>query len=327
MRKLVLLIILILLLKPVFAFSYAGELTADNETYSLTTSLSFEGRDYSLYGIYQGSQERLIVIQDSLDNLVTSNETIKGIIYAYGHEVGSDYPNLLFNRIQEKKELVENKISEIENITPQYQALILNLSSQGIDASKSIKLFSEVQDLVWQSKILLSKDKFNSADKILEDAKKLAPRITLDIRSSFRINEGSLTLEKVLSDIIDARKQGYDTKSIEDDFDSANSLLTEAKNSYMKEDYDSVDAKISSVLDEADKISLEIKNLNLINPIQQNVPAAQPTGLMIADYSWVSYLVGIAIIVIAAIVILKVSRRKKELRGISKLVRIKSRLE
>jgi len=327
MKKLILAFILILLVRPVFAFSYAEELVNNNEVYNLITSISYEGKVYLLYGIYQNNQISLIVLQDSLNNLVTDNKTIKDVFYIYRSNIleasEKDF-NLFIGRIQEKKNSVNNKINDIENIASQYQSLILNLSSQGAYASKSIKLFSDLQDLIWQAKMLLFQDKFNSADKALEDAKKLAPRITLDIRSSFRVNEGTLALEKVLSEISDARKKGYDTKNIESLFDSANSLLTEAKNSYMNEDYNSIDSKIASVLDATDKISYEIEKLNVINSAQQNVSTTQPTGLMIRDYSWLSYVIGIMVVVV---IILKVSRRKKELRGISKLERVKSRLE
>jgi hypothetical protein len=328
MKKLIFIFILILLARPVFAFSYAEELTNNNETYNLITSISYEGNNYFLYGIYQNNQMSLIVLQDSLNNLVTDNKTIKDVFYIYRSSIlasEKDF-NLLVNRIQEKKNYVNEEINEIENITPQYQSLILNLSSQGAYASKSIELFSDLQNLIWQAKMLLSQNKFNSADKAIEDAKNLVPKITLDIRSSFRVNEGSLALEKILSEINDARKQGYDTKNIENDFDNANSLLTEAKNSYMNEDYNNIDSKIASVLDTSNKISYEIENLNVSNSqVQvQNVSTTQPTGLMIGNYSWFSYVIGIIVI---AVIIFKISKRKKELRGISKLVRIKSRLE
>ena len=321
MKKLVFALVLILLIKPAFGFSYAEELINENETYNLITNISYGGKDYFLYGIYQNNQTNLIVLQDSLDNLITSNQTIRDVFYVYrlgileasenatveNPRVASENDfNLFVSRIQEKKNLVNNKINDIENITPQYQLLILNLSSQGAYASKSIKLFSDLQDMIWQSKMLLFENKFNSADKELEDAKKLAPRITLDVRSSFRVNEGSLALEKSLADISDMRKQGYDTKNIENLFDNANSLLTEAKDSYMNEDYDNIDAKIASVLDSADNISYEIEKLKVVNPqIQQNTSVAQPTGLMIRDYSWFSYILGIAIIAIAIFLVYK----------------------
>jgi len=323
MKKLVFALVLILLIKPAFGFSYAEELINENETYNLITNISYGGKDYFLYGIYQNNQTNLIVLQDSLDNLITSNQTIRDVFYVYrlgileasenatveNPRVASENDfNLFVSRIQEKKNLVNNKINDIENITPQYQLLILNLSSQGAYASKSIKLFSDLQDMIWQSKMLLFENKFNSADKELEDAKKLAPRITLDVRSSFRVNEGSLALEKSLADISDMRKQGYDTKNIENLFDNANSLLTEAKDSYMNEDYDSIDARIASVLEAADKISYEIEKLKVIKPqATQNVSTSQqPTGLMIRDYSWMSYTLGfVAIIAIAIFLVYK----------------------
>jgi hypothetical protein len=314
MKKLVLAFILILLVRPVLGFSYAEELVNENETYSLITNISYEGKDYLLYGIYQNNQTTLIVLQDSLDNLITSNETIRNVFYNYRFKIleasenetienpkiasEKDF-NLFFNRIQEKKSLINSKISDIEGLTPQYQLLILNLSSQGAYASKSIKFFSELQDMIWQSKMLLFQSKFNSADKELEDAKKLAPRITLDVRSSFRVNEGSLALNKALEEISDVRKQGYNTKSIEELFDNANSLLTKAKDKYINEDYENIDSKITSVLETADKISYEIEKLKVIKPqVQQNASITQqPTGLVIRDYSWMSYTLGVVAIV------------------------------
>jgi hypothetical protein len=328
MKKLVLVLVLVLLIKPAFGFSYAEELINENETYNSIANMSYESKDYLLYGIYQDSQERLIVIQDSLDVLTTSNKTIRDIFYAYRYNIlessenetvenpkiasEKDF-NLLVNRIQEKKSYVENKIKDIENVTPQYQLLILNLSSQGAYASKSIKLFSDMQDLIWQAKMLFYENKFNNADKVLENSKKIAPRITLDVRSSFRVNEGSLALEKALADISDMRKQGYDTKRIEEMFDNTNSLLTEAKNSYISEDYDNIDSKIASVLEAADKISYEIEKLKVIKPqVTQNVTTTQqPTGLLIRDYSWMSYALGIVAIVAIAVFLVYKKRTSK----------------
>jgi len=322
MKKLVFVLILILLIKPVFGFSYAEELINENETYQLITNISYEGKDYSLYGIYQDNQTNLIALQDSLNNLVEDNDTIKGIFYTYRYQIlessenetianpriasEKDF-NLLFNRIQEKRDFTNNEISEIENVTPQYEELILNLSSQGAYASKSIKLFSTLQNMIWQGKVLLFQNKFNSADTELDEAKKLAPNITLDVRSSFRVNEGSLALDKAMSSISDARKQGYDMKAVENEFDQANALLAEAKNSYMNEDYDSIDSKIALVLDTADKISYEIEKLEAINPqVNQTAPAAQPTGLMIRDYSWISFpLLIIAVVAVAVFIVYK----------------------
>jgi len=323
-KLLILMIILVLLIKPSFAFSYADELINNNETSNALTSISYEGKDYLIYGIYQNNKLDLMTLQDSLDNLITSNDTIRGVFYAYRLKIietsqnetienpkivsEKDF-NLFFNRIQEKKNFIINKIGDIENITPQYQYLILNLSSQGAYASKSIKLFSDMQQLIWQGKMLLFQNKFNSADNVLEDAKKIAPQITLDARSSFKVNEGSLALEKVLESINDIRKQGYDTVSIENNFDDANSVLTQAKNSYVNEDYDAIDSKIQSVLDSADKISYEIEKLKVIKSATQSPPTPQqPTGQMIRDYSWFSYVVGLVAVV--AIAIFLISKRK-----------------
>ncbi len=316
MKKLVFVVILVLLIKPVFAFSYANELTKENETFDIITNISYEGKDYLLYGIYQDNQTNLIVLQDSLDNLITSNQTIRGVFYTYrlgiletsknetveNPRIASEEDfNLFVNRIQEKKDIVTGKISDVENLTPQYQYLILNLSSQGAYASKSIKLFSDLQDMIWQSKMLLFQSKFNSADKMIEDAKKIAPHITLDVRSSFRVNEGNLALEDALKSISETRKQGYDTKNIEALFDNANSLLTEAKSSYINEDYDNIDSKIASVLETADKISYEIEKLKVTSPQVQNTTAQQPTGLVITNYSWTSYTLGVIAVIAIAI--------------------------
>ena len=329
MKKLVLLFAFLLLARPVFGFSYAEELVNENETYNFIANISYEGKDYLLYGIYKNNETNLIIIQDSLDNLITSNETIKNVFYDYRYKIleaseketienpriasENDF-NLFFKRIQEKKNLVNNKIIDIESITPQYQLLILNLSSQGAYASKSIELFSNMQQLIWNAKMFLYENKFNSADKTLEESKSIAPRITLDVRSSFRVNEGTLALDNILATINDLRKQGYDTKNIENYFDNANSLLTEAKNSYVNEDYDSIDSKIKSVLEAVDKISYEIEKLKVINAQTQNLPtqtANQPTGLMITDYSWVSYLLGLFVIIaVIAIAIFMIYKKR-----------------
>jgi hypothetical protein len=103
-----------------------------------------------------------------------------------------------------------------------------------------------------------------------------------------------------LKSISETRKQGYDTKNIEALFDNANSLLTEAKSSYINEDYDNIDSKIVSVLETADKISYEIEKLKVTSPQVQNTTAQQPTGLVITNYSWTPYTLGaIAVIAIA----------------------------
>jgi len=224
---------------------------------------------------------------------------------------------------------VNKKISETEKITQDYQSLILNLNSQGAYASKSIKLFSDMKDLIWQAKILLNENDPNNANNLIEEAKSIAPRITMDVRFSLKINKGRLALERILSLIGIARKEGYDTKNVENLFDKANSLLSEANNNYVNEDYDSIDLKIDSLLESTDNISYEIEKLSTIKSETQNsVPTIQqPTGLMIVNYSrLLPYIIGIVIIALV-LVILKARRRRKELKGISKLVRIKCRLE
>jgi hypothetical protein len=220
--------------------------------------------------------------------------------------------------------MMVSRINNIEGITAEYQNLILNLNSQGALVSKTIKLLSNIKDLIWQSKTLLTENMYDEAGAKLEEALKLLPRITLDARSSFKVNKGRLALEESLSLIINARKQGYDVKKIEEFYDNANLLYSQAKESYMNEDYDNIDSKIDSVLDIANKISSEVEIMK--NPSNnQNTVNLSPTGFMISNYSWVS--LPVVITIAAALIILKVSKRRKELKGIHKLVRIKSRME
>jgi uncharacterized protein (UPF0332 family)/heme exporter protein D len=218
---------------------------------------------------------------------------------------------------------VNGKISEIEKVTYEYQNLILNLNSQGAYTSKSIKLFSDMKDLIWQAKMLLNENDPENANRNLEEAKSIAPRITMDVRFSLEINKGRLALERALSLTSIARKEGYEVKAIEDYYDKANSLFNEAKELYKNEEYDKIDSKIESVLELTDKISNKVEELK--EPIQTS---ETPTGFMIINYSWLSYVIGIvAIVLVITLVVIKVRRRKKELKGIPKLVRIKCRLE
>ena len=220
--------------------------------------------------------------------------------------------------------MISNKISNIENITVEYQNLILNLNSQGALVSKSISLLTNLKDLIWQSKMLLTENMLDNAEAKLEEAIRILPRITLDVRSSFKINRGRLALEESLSLITNARRQGYDVKEIEGLYDDTSSLFNEAKESYTNEDYDNIDFKIDSVLEITNKISNEIESLKVIKS-ETNQNVSLPTGFMIINYSWISVL---SVIVIAAVfIVLKISKRKKELKGIHKLVRIKSRME
>jgi hypothetical protein len=220
--------------------------------------------------------------------------------------------------------MISNKISNIENITVEYQNLILNLNSQGALVSKSISLLTNLKDLIWQSKMLLTENMLDNAEAKLEEAIRILPRITLDARSSFKINRGRLALEESLSLITNARRQGYDVKEIEGLYDDTSSLFNEAKESYTNEDYDNIDFKIDSVLEITNKISNEIESLKVIKS-ETNQNVSLPTGFMIINYSWISVL---SVIVIAAVfIVLKISKRKKELKGIHKLVRIKSRME
>lgn len=220
--------------------------------------------------------------------------------------------------------MISNKISNIENITVEYQNLILNLNSQGALVSKSISLLTNLKDLIWQSKMLLTENMLDNAEAKLEEAIRILPRITLDARSSFKINRGRLALEESLSLITNARRQGYDVKEIEGLYDDTSSLFNEAKESYTNEDYDDIDFKIDSVLEITNKISNEIESPKVIKS-ETNQNVSLPTGFMIINYSWISVL---SVIVIAAVfIVLKISKRKKELKGIHKLVRIKSRME
>jgi len=215
------------------------------------------------------------------------------------------------------------RIYSIENITTEYQNLILNLNSQGALISKSVKLLTNVKDLILQSKTLLIENNFNEADAKLEEALKILPNITLDARSSFKVNKGRLALEESLSLIINAREQGYDITKIEKLYDNASLLYNQAKENYINEDYDNIDSKIDSVLDMTNEISSEIEIMK--NPNNQSTVNASPTGFMISNYSWISF--PVVIIIAAALIILKISKRKKELKGIYKLERIKSRFK
>jgi hypothetical protein len=228
------------------------------------------------------------------------------------------------NLTNETYKAMITRINNIEDITAEYQNLILNLNSQGALVSKPIKLLSDVKDLILQSKTLLIENKYEEADTKLEEAIKLLPYITLDARSSFKINKGRLALEESLSLIIDSRKQGYDVKKIEEFYDNASLLYNQAKENYLNEDYDNIDSKIDSVLDITSKISSEIEIMKNPNS-NQNTINALPTGFMISNYSWISF--PVVITIAAALIILKISKRKKELKGIHKLVRIKSRME
>jgi len=236
-------------------------------------------------------------------------------------------PNLVIGNVTNGSDtynMIVSRINNIEGITTEYQNIMLNLNSQGALVSKTIKLLSDIKDLIWQSKTLLTENNYNEADARLEEALQLLPHITLDARSSFKVNKGRLALEESLSLIINARKQGYDVKKIEELYDNASILFNQAKESYINEDYDNIDSKIDSVLDIVNKISFEIEIMK--NPSSnQNTINLLPTGFMISNYSWVFF--PVVITIAAALIILKVSKRKKELKGIHKLVRIKSRME
>jgi hypothetical protein len=326
MKKLLTLLFILLLVKPVLGFSYADELINGNETYSSIANVSYEGRGYFLYGIYLDKQPKLIVLQDSLNNLVEDNKTIQNVFYDYRlklietsenatienpkYMADKDFISFII-RIQEKENIVSNKTNIIENFVPQFQSSVLNLSSQGAQVLKSITLLSDFQDLIWQSKLLMVQNRFNSAYKILEDAEKLIPKINLDITYSFKVNQGNKAMDSVLTLILDAKRQGLDVKDIENEFDNANSLLFVAKEDYQNENYDVIDSKINSILYATDKIIQDISEILITAPkIQQNVssnplPQPSPTSLAIRDYSWISLVLGIAVISIAIFIIYK----------------------
>ena len=88
-------------------------------------------------------------------------------------------------------------------------------------------------------------------------------------------------------------------------------MLLEAKENYQNENYDGIDSKINSILDTTDKIIQDISKINITAAkIQQNIssnplPQPSPTSLAIKDYSWISLVLGIAIISIAIFIIYK----------------------
>jgi hypothetical protein len=327
MKKVVIALVLFaLIIRPVYA-SYAEELTNEGETYKDIVNISYEGRDYILYGIYQDNQLKLIVLQDTLNNLITDNETIKNVFYQYrlktietaeGETIENpkymsekDFTSFV-DRIQQKYDFTQNKINDLENLFPSFEKSIFNLSFQGAQFSKSIKLFSELQDSTWEAKLLFYRNKFNSANKQLEDLKHLISKLTIDIATSLKIEEGNSALRDVLSLINDAKKEGYDIKNIENDFDSANTLLFEAKDNYMNENYDVVNSEIDSILKTAEKIVKDIQQIKSSKPTPetvQNVPVITTppaTGLMIQNYTGLlSFFAGIAIIAIVIVIFYK----------------------
>ena len=331
MKKLILTLVLIfLVLKPVFGDSYAEELVNENENYNNIANISYEGRSYVLYGIYQNNTLKFIVLQDALNNLITENETIKNIFYQYrlksiessqGETIENpkyvsdkDFNSFVI-RIKEKYDATQNKVNELEGYIPSFEKAIFNLSFQNAQISKPIKLFSEFQDSIWEAKLLFYRNKFNSADKGLESAKQIIPKLTLDINTSLNINKGVSVLENSLSLINDAKKEGYEIKDIENEFDSANSLIFEAKDDYMNEKYDLVVNKIDSILKTVEKIAKDIQEIRaseLKPETVQNVPVTttqaiqQPTGSFIQNYpTLLTAFAGIAIVAVVVVIFYK----------------------
>lgn len=330
MKKLIIALVFILLISsPVFG-SYAEELINEGETLNNIVNISYEGRSYALYGIYQNSTLKLIVLQDVLNNLITENQTIKDVFYQYRLEsiessqgetvenpkYASDKDfNSFVTRIKERYDVAQNKINELEGYIPYFEKSIFNLSFQSAQFSKPIKLFSQFQDSVWEAKLLFYRNKFNSADKGLESAKQLIPKLNIDIETSLRIKEGSSALENALSLINDAKKEGYDIKNIENEFDSANSLIFEVNDDYIKENYDTIDSKIDSILKTTEKIAKDIQDIKtseLKPETVQNIPVTttptiqQPTGSVIQNNpTLLTAFVGIAIALVVVVIIYK----------------------
>lgn len=307
MKKLILALILILLvLKPVFGSSYAEELINESETYNNIANVSYQGRSYVLDGIYQSNTLELIVLQDTLNNLITDNETIKGVFYQYrlntiessqGETIENpkylsdkDF-NSFVTRIKEKYDATQSKVNDLESYIPSFEESIFNLNFQGAQLSNSIKIFSEFQDSIWNAKLLFYRNEFNSADKGLEDTRQLIPKLELDINTSLKIKEGSSALENALSLINNAKKDGYDVKNIEIEFDGANSLLFEANDDYINGKYDLVGTKIDSILNTTEKITKDVQEIRNSQPTPETVQnvstvpqtVKQPTGSLIQN--------------------------------------------
>jgi len=331
MKKLILALILILLVStPVFGSSYAEELINEGETYNNIANVSYQGRSYVLDGIYQNNTLKLIVLQDTLNNLITGNETIKGVFYQYrlntiessqGETIENpkylsdkDF-NSFVTRIKEKYDATQSKVNDLEGYIPYFEESIFNLNFQGAQLSNPIKLFSEFQDSIWEAKLLFYRNEFNSADKGLEDARQLIPKLELDINTSLKIKEGSSALENALSLINDAKKEGYDVKSIESEFDDANSLLFEANDDYINGKYGLVDTKIDSILKTAEKIAKDVQEIRTsglkpetVKNVSITIPQTiqQPTGSFIQNNPiLLTAFVGIAITLVVVVIFYK----------------------
>jgi hypothetical protein len=217
---------------------------------------------------------------------------------------------------------VESDIASVEETAGNYQDIIINLNSQGAYAAKSIKLLSDMKDLIWQSKMLLSEQRLDEAAQTLGEAKLLAPRITLDVTFSFKINKGRLALEEASALISKAEKEGYDIKALEGYYDQAGDLLAQAKSSYDGEDYEAVDPKISQIMSLAESVS---KGADSLDVVQAQQPSGFAIGLSNAgepNYWWIG---GILAVILVAI-ILKTRKSVKKLNQVSRLEIIKNRM-
>jgi hypothetical protein len=324
MKKLFLILVLALLVKPAFGFSYAGELTNENETYSLIMNITYPsitGSSYFIYGIYSNNATILMVVQDHLGNLVMNNDTLKGIFHDYriyvidtlqNDTITIENPNSgaqkdldLFNiRIREKSDSVNRMIVDVENLMPHYKDLVHNLTSQGIYAPNTVDFLSNMESSFWNATGLLNQDMFNSASDALGYAMSEGSKIDVDVNSSLKLNEGSVALNRSLSMMREAIKLGYNTTEIESYYDESSTFLNEAKDSYIVQNYDDVDAKVASVIDLANRISSELDALK--NPPAQNI---SPTGFDIKVLSWAPYVLVVAIVGVAVAFI--VYKRRK----------------
>jgi hypothetical protein len=218
---------------------------------------------------------------------------------------------------------VSTDMMSVENLTQQYQDLILNLNSQGAYASKSIELLSEMKDILWQAKMLLSQSKVDEASQMVEKAKIIAPRITLDISFSSKINKGRLALEEADALISKARKEGYEVKTFEGYYDKAVALFAQAKSSYESEAYEAVDSKISEITRLAENVSKGVDNLKAVREFQPTTGfVISLSDVNITSYWWVGV---IAVFLVAAIII-KTRKTVKKLSQVSRLEIIKNRM-
>ncbi|MFH1229772.1 MAG: hypothetical protein V1678_05115 [Candidatus Aenigmatarchaeota archaeon] len=218
---------------------------------------------------------------------------------------------------------VESEITSVEEMANQYQNLILNLNSQGAYASKSIKLLSEMKDILWQAKMFLSQSRVDEASQMVEKAKSIAPRITLDISFSLKINKGRLALEEASTLISKARKEGYEVKTFEGFYDKAVALFAQAKSSYESESYEAVDPKISEITSLAENVSKGVDSLKVVREFQPTTGfVISFSDVNVASYWWV----GVITVFLVAAIIIKTRKTVKKLSQVSRLEIIKNRM-